>query len=171
MKTFLFKKINLFLSLTLLLFAATGCDSTDDDPAEMDIVAVANDAGFNTLVTAVAAADLEATLSGPGPFTVFAPTDAAFAALPDGTLDSLLEPDNQQTLASVLTYHVVSGEVTAEQVVGLSTAITVQGAEIQITVDNGTVFINGIEVIQTDVTASNGVIHVIDGVLLPPSLQ
>ncbi len=171
MKLHTFKNLSLFLSLALLVFAATGCDSTDDDPAEMDIVAVADGAGFNTLVTAVEAADLVSTLQGPGPFTVFAPTDAAFAGLPMGTLDNLLLPENKATLASILTYHVVAGEVTADQVVNLTTATTVQGEELQITVDNGTVYINGIQVTQTDVEASNGVIHIIDGVLLPPSAQ
>ncbi len=171
MKHHISKKLSLFLSLALLFFTATGCDSTDDDPEEMDIVAVATDAGFDTLVAAVEAADLVSTLQGPGPFTVFAPTDAAFAALPAGTLDNLLLPENKATLTSILTYHVVSGEVTADQVVNLSSATTVQGEALQITVDNGTVFVNGVEVIQTDVTASNGVIHIIDGVLLPPSIQ
>lgn len=171
MKLHIFKNFSLFLSLALLLFATTGCDSNSDDPAEMDIVAVADDAGFNTLVAAVEAADLVSTLQGPGPFTVFAPTDAAFAGLPMGTLDNLLLPENKETLASILTYHVVAGEVTADQVVNLTTATTVQGEELQITVDNGSVFINGVQVTQTDVEASNGVIHIIDGVLLPPSVQ
>ena len=172
MTAYIFRKANIFLSLTLLLFAATGCDSNEsDDPANMDIVQVATDAGFNTLVAAVSAADLVATLQGPGPFTVFAPTDAAFAALPTGTLDNLLLPENKATLASILTYHVVPGKVTADQVVNLTTATTVQGDEIAITVDNGTVRINGIAVTQTNVEASNGVIHIIDGVLLPPVSQ
>ncbi|MFK7848724.1 MAG: fasciclin domain-containing protein [Rhodothermales bacterium] len=167
MYTSILKKTNIFLTLTLLLFATTACDSNDDDPELGDIVQVATDGGFDTLVAAVAAADLVATLQGPGPFTVFAPTDAAFAALPAGTLDNLLLPENQATLAGILTYHVVSGNVTAEQVVNLTTATTVQGDDIAITVVDGTVFVNGIEVTQTDIEASNGVIHVINGVLLP----
>ena len=172
MYSFNLKKVNIFLSLALLLFATTACDSNDsDDVVEMDIVEVATDAGFNTLVAAVQAADLVSTLQGPGPFTVFAPTDAAFAGLPTGTLDNLLLPENKATLEAILTYHVVPGAVTADQVVNLTTATTVQGEDLQISVENGDVFINGIAVRQTDVTASNGVIHIIDGVLLPPSAQ
>ena len=172
MYSFIFKKMNTFLSLALLLFVTAACDSNDDsDDIDMNIVEVATDAGFNTLVAAVQAADLVSTLEGPGPFTVFAPTDAAFAALPAGTLDNLLLPENQGTLASILTYHVVAGEVTADQVVNLTSATTVQGEDLAITVDNGSVFINGVAVSQTDVMASNGVIHIIDGVLLPPSAQ
>jgi uncharacterized surface protein with fasciclin (FAS1) repeats len=151
---------------------ATGCDSSDsDDTVEMNLVEVAADAGFDTLVAAVEAADLEATLQGPGPFTVFAPTDEAFAGLPEGTLESLLLPENKALLTSVLTYHVVAGEVTAEDVVGLTSATTVQGEALTITVEGGVVFINGVEVTQTDIEASNGIIHIIGGVLLPPSVQ
>ena len=156
----------------LLFFTLSACDSTDNNEApELDIVQVADDAGFNTLVAAVKAADLESTLKGPGPFTVFAPTDAAFAGLPSGTLDNLLLPENKDLLASILTYHVVAGEVTSEQVVGLTTATTVQGEMLDIVVENGTVMINGVAVTQTDITAANGIIHIIDGVLLPPSVQ
>ncbi|NNE70184.1 MAG: fasciclin domain-containing protein [Rhodothermales bacterium] len=122
---------------------------------------------FNTLVTAVQAADLVATLEGPGPFTVFAPTDAAFAALPDGTVESLLQPDNKDQLVDILTYHVIAGEVTSEQVLGLTSATTVQGGEISIEIVDGTVLINGATLLQADIEASNGVIHVIDSVLLP----
>lgn len=163
-------KMSIYTFLALFTFAIVGCDSNDDDPEEMpDIVQVATDAGFNTLVTAVSAADLVETLQGPGPFTVFAPTDAAFALLPDGTLDNLLLPENQAALADILTYHVVSGRVTAADVVTLTTATTVQGEDIAITVVDGTVFLNGVEVSSTDVEASNGIIHIIEGVLLPPS--
>lgn len=172
MKFSIIKKANTFLAIALLVFATTGCDSNDPDEAPaLDIVETATDAGFNTLVAAVQAADLVSTLQGDGPFTVFAPTDAAFAALPAGTLDDLLLPENKATLESILTYHVVAGEVTADQVVNLTTATTVQGEELQITVENGDVFINGVAVAQTDVMASNGVIHIINGVLLPPSAQ
>ncbi len=167
MYTSILKKTNIFLTLTFLLFATTACDSNDDDPVVGDIVQVATDGGFDTLVAAVSAADLVATLQGPGPFTVFAPTDAAFAGLPAGTLDNLLLAENQATLAGILTYHVVPGRVTADQVVNLTSATTVQGDDIAITVVDGSVFVNGIEVTQTDIEASNGVIHVIDGVLLP----
>jgi transforming growth factor-beta-induced protein len=131
-------------------------------------VAVA-DGRFTTLVAAVTAADLVETLSGEGPFTVFAPTDDAFAALPAGTLDSLLKPENKQQLTDILLYHVVSGKVMAADVVGLTSAPTVLGKDVTITVKDGKVFLNDtVQVIITDVEASNGVIHVIDAVLLPP---
>jgi len=131
-------------------------------------IAVADDR-FNTLVAAVTAADLVDTLNGEGPFTVFAPTDDAFAALPDGTLDSLLLPENKQQLTDILLYHVASGKVMASDVVGLSSAPTVLGQDITIKVEDGKVFLNDtVQVIITDIEASNGVIHVIDAVLLPP---
>lgn len=131
-------------------------------------VAVA-DGRFTTLVAAVEAAGLVETLSGEGPFTVFAPTDDAFAALPAGTLDSLLLPENKQQLTDILTYHVVSGKVMAANVVTLTSAPTVLGKDITITVKDGKVYLNDtVQVIITDVEASNGVIHVIDAVLLPP---
>ena len=131
-------------------------------------VAVA-DGRFTTLVAAVEAAGLVETLSGEGPFTVFAPTDDAFAALPAGTLDSLLLPENKQQLTDILTYHVVSGKVMAADVVTLTSAPTVLGKDITITVKDGKVYLNDtVQVIITDIEASNGVIHVIDAVLLPP---
>ena len=137
-------------------------------PGTIVDIAVA-DGRFNTLVAAVTAANLVDTLSGDGPFTVFAPTDDAFAALPAGTLDSLLLPENKQQLTDILLYHVVSGEVMASDVVGLSSAPTVLGKDIAITVKDGKVFLNDtVQVIITDIEASNGVIHVIDAVLLPP---
>ena len=169
---FFLGKSAVYVILALFSFATIGCDSNDDDEeVGPDIVQVATDNGFNTLVAAVQAADLVETLQGPGPFTVFAPTDAAFASLPSGTLESLLLPENKQLLTDILTYHVVASEVTAEQVVTLTSATTVQGEAIAITVENGTVFLNGVEVSATDVEASNGIIHIIDGVLLPPSTQ
>lgn len=131
-------------------------------------IAVA-DGRFTTLVAAVTAADLVETLSGEGPFTVFAPTDDAFAALPAGTLDSLLLPENKQQLTDILLYHVVSGKVMAADVVTLTSAPTVLGKDVTITVKDGKVFLNDtVQVIITDIEASNGVIHVIDAVLLPP---
>ena len=131
-------------------------------------IAVA-DGRFTTLVAAVEAADLVETLSGEGPFTVFAPTDDAFAALPAGTLESLLLPENKQQLTDILLYHVVPGKVMAADVTGLTSATTVLGKDITITVKDGKVFLNDtVEVIITDIEASNGVIHVIDAVLLPP---
>lgn len=134
------------------------------------IVEVAVDAGqFTTLVAAVQAAGLVDTLSGPGPFTVFAPTDEAFAALPPGTVESLLEPENRERLTAVLTYHVVAGKVTSADVVGLDTAETVQGASLRIsTTAAGGVRINDANVVGADVMASNGVIHIVDQVILPP---
>ena len=134
-----------------------------------DIVDTAVAAGsFNTLAAALEAAGLVDTLKGEGPFTVFAPTDDAFAALPAGTVDALLA--DIPALTDILLYHVVSGEVLAADVVGLSAAPTVQGSDISIEVVDGKVILNGnVEVVTTDVLASNGVIHVIDGVLLPPA--
>jgi uncharacterized surface protein with fasciclin (FAS1) repeats len=133
-----------------------------------DIVdtAVADD-DFNTLVAAIQAAGLVETLKGEGPFTVFAPTDEAFAKLPKGTLDSLLKPENKQKLASILTYHVVSGKVMAADVVKLTEAKTVNGQSLTINVKDGTVMVDSAKVIKTDIECSNGVIHVIDAVLLP----
>jgi uncharacterized surface protein with fasciclin (FAS1) repeats len=133
-----------------------------------DIVDTAVAAGaFTTLVAAVEAAGLVDTLKGEGPFTVFAPTDAAFAALPEGTVESLLKPENREQLVAILTYHVVPGKVTAADVAGLSEAATVNGASIDISVSYGTVKVDGATVVQADVMASNGVIHVIDQVILP----
>ncbi|MBM4362251.1 MAG: fasciclin domain-containing protein [Deltaproteobacteria bacterium] len=175
-----------FLKFTLLActlgLAACSSDSDDDSTADDgsgamggdaaapgDIVAVAQAAGsFETLVAAVTAADLVETLQGPGPFTVFAPTDDAFAALPAGTVDDLLKPENKAQLTAVLTYHVVAGKVTAADVVKLSDAKTVQGANVEIATMDGKVMINDATVVTADVMAKNGVIHVIDKVLLPP---
>ncbi len=136
-----------------------------DEPA--DIVDTAVAAGsFGTLVTAVTEAGLVETLKGDGPFTVFAPTDEAFAALPEGTLEALLA--DIPALTDILLYHVVAGEVCAADVVGLDSATTVQGSDISIEVVDGAVILNGVTmVVTTDIEASNGVIHVIDSVLLP----
>ncbi len=130
----------------------------------------AGNGSFGTLVAAVQAADLAETLSGPGPFTVFAPTDDAFAALPEGILDKLLLPENKATLAKILTYHVVSAEVLSSDIAA-GAVTTVEGGDVNIAVDAGTVTVNGAKVVQADVQASNGVIHVIDAVLLPPDLD
>lgn len=136
--------------------------------AEKDIVDTAVGAeGFNTLVAAVKAAGLVETLKGDGPFTVFAPTDAAFAKLPEGTVQNLLKPENKKKLVALLTYHVVPGKVTAKDVAKLSAAKTVQGSEAKISVSEGGVKIDGANVIKTDILCSNGVIHVIDAVILP----
>ncbi len=134
-----------------------------------DIVDVAASNGnFNTLVAAVQAAGLEDTLRGEGPFTVFAPTDAAFAALPDGTVESLLMPENKDQLVSILTYHVLPGAVMAADVVGAETTVeTVNGQAVTVDGTGDGVTINDANVTATDIEASNGVIHVIDSVLLP----
>ena len=139
----------------------------------MDIVDTAvADGRFTTLVTAVTAAGLVDTLKGAGPFTVFAPTDEAFAKLPAGTVENLLKPENLETLKNVLLYHVVAGNVMAADVVTLDgkTADTVAGSAVNISVKDGNVFLNEtVQVIITDIVTSNGVIHVIDAVLLPPA--
>jgi uncharacterized surface protein with fasciclin (FAS1) repeats len=133
-----------------------------------NIVETARDAGtFTTLIATIDRAGLESTLAGEGPFTVFAPSDEAFAQLPEGTVDSLLaEPAK---LAKVLTYHVVPGRVTAADVVGLTTAPTVNGEELPVSLD-GSVHIDGARVLNADIEASNGIIHVVDRVLLPASV-
>ena len=137
---------------------------------KMDIVDTAvADGRFTTLAAALQAAGLVETLKGEGPFTVFAPTDDAFAALPAGTLDSLLLPENKQQLTDILLYHVVSGKVMASDVVNLTSAPTVLGKDVTIKVQDGKVYLNDtVQVIITDIETSNGVIHVIDAVLLPP---
>ncbi len=136
-----------------------------------DIVDTAVAAGsFNTLVAAVKAAGLVDTLKGDGPFTVFAPTDEAFAKLPAGTVENFLKPENKDQLAAILTYHVVSGKVKAKDVVNLTEATTVQGSNVDIMVKDGAVVLNGnSNVVSTDIGTSNGVIHVIDTVILPPA--
>jgi len=129
-----------------------------------------NDSRFSTLVAAVKAADLVETLKGEGPFTILAPTNEAFAALPEGTVETLLKPESKAQLQAILTYHVIPAKAMAKDVVTMSEAPTVQGSPIQIKVRDGKVILNdSAEVIITDVAASNGVIHAIDTVLLPPS--
>ena len=133
-----------------------------------DIVDTAVGAGqFNTLAAALDAADLIGTLKGDGPFTVFAPTDDAFAKLPEGTVENLLKPENRDQLTAILTYHVVAGKVYAADVVKLDSATTVNGSDVTIAVNDGGVRIDNANVISTDIGASNGVIHVIDSVILP----
>ncbi|MEM7810380.1 MAG: fasciclin domain-containing protein [Planctomycetota bacterium] len=123
--------------------------------------------GFTTLVAAVKAADLVETLKGDGPYTVFAPTDEAFAALPEGTLDDLLLPENKEKLTQILLYHVVPGRVPASDVVNLVGADTAAGQKVSIAVEGDAVKVDGATVVSTDVEATNGLIHVIDAVLLP----
>ncbi len=136
-----------------------------------NIVATAVAAGsFKTLVTALEAADLVKTLEGPGPFTVFAPTDEAFAKLPPGTIENLLKPENKATLRRVLTYHVVAGTVMAADVVKVQTARAVSGDTLTVKAQGSVVRVDAAQVTKTDVVASNGVIHVIDAVILPKGL-
>ena len=134
----------------------------------MDIVDTAVSAGsFNTLVAAVKAAGLVDTLKGDGPFTVFAPTDDAFSKLPAGTVDDLLKPENKSKLQAILTYHVVAGKVMAADVTGIDSAKTVNGQSLSVKVEGDAVMIDNAKVIKTDILCSNGVIHVIDTVVLP----
>ena len=161
----MFRKTTIALTAAASMLASTAAFAAGHTK---DIVDTAIDAGsFETLVAAVQAADLVETLKGEGPFTVFAPTNAAFAKLPAGTVDTLLKPENKQKLTDVLTYHVVAGAVYASDVVELSEATTVQGGSIEITVSDGAVMVDNANVVTTDIEASNGVIHVIDGVILP----
>ncbi|MBS9718060.1 fasciclin domain-containing protein [Pseudohalocynthiibacter aestuariivivens] len=154
-----------FLSVTTAALLATPVFA---DSHSMDIVDTAVSAGsFNTLVAAVQAADLVDTLKGEGPFTVFAPTDEAFAALPEGTVESLLLPENKDQLVAILTYHVVSGKVMSGDIAGKKMDVaTVNGQSAMIDAMSG-VMIDGANVVQADIEASNGVIHVIDAVILP----
>ncbi|MGM0669290.1 MAG: fasciclin domain-containing protein [Gemmatimonadota bacterium] len=149
-----------------LVFSAPGIMSAQEPAPTMNIVETAVSAGsFNTLVTAVKAAGLVETLSGPGPFTVFAPTDEAFAQIPEADLNALLA--DKEALTAVLTYHVVPGDVMAADVAKLSTAKTVNGQSVDIKVMDGKVMIDGAEVISADIKTTNGVIHVINKVILP----
>ena len=147
---------------------AKDCD-TKAAAAPKDIVDTAVSAGsFKTLAAALTAADLIGTLKGDGPFTVFAPTDEAFAKLPKGTVEELLKPENKAKLVAVLTYHVVPGKVLAADVVKLKEAKTVQGSAVKIATREGKVKVDGANVVKTDIGCKNGVIHVIDAVILPP---
>ena len=154
--------------------STNGHDATAKDHGTMakaDIVDTAVSAGqFNTLVAAVKAADLVGTLKSDGPFTVFAPTDAAFDKLPAGTVENLLKPENKDKLVAVLTYHVLSGKVMAGDIAGKELMVpTVQGQKLDVNATGGKVMINGANVVGADIETSNGVIHVIDTVLLPKS--
>ena len=182
------KKIfNLFMIIAISAFAfACGGGNTNEEAdvleaeepevmeaepveeAQPNIVGLAVDTDFlSTLVAAVQAGDLVETLSGEGPFTVFAPTNDAFAALPEGTLDELLKPENKDQLVAILTYHVVAGKVMSTDLSDGMTAATVNGAEITIGTTDG-VTVNGANVTAADIEAANGVVHVIDAVILPP---
>jgi len=158
------------LSLALMTSVGTGVGLADcgKDHDAKDIVDTAVAAGnFKTLATALKAAGLIDTLKGEGPFTVFAPTDEAFAGLPEETLQDLLKPENREKLARILKFHVIRGKVMAERVARLREAATVQGSKVKIRSENGKVFVGKAAVIKTDIPCSNGVIHVIDTVIIP----
>jgi uncharacterized surface protein with fasciclin (FAS1) repeats len=152
-----------FLALTAATAIAMPAVAMDKDIVDTAVAA----GSFNTLAAALTAAGLVETLKGEGPFTVFAPTDAAFAALPAGTVEDLLKPENKDKLVAILTYHVVPGKVMSTDLTEGMTAATVQGANVTITLEGGPK-INGAVISSPDVEASNGVIHVIDSVILPP---
>ena len=159
---FLVAAVAVALSLSLGVLAGVKPEPTKD------IVDTAVAAGsFKTLVAALQAAGLVDTLKGKGPFTVFAPTDEAFAKLPPGTVEDLLKPENKAKLVSILTYHVVPGEVLSSQVIKMNSAKTVNGENLTIKVEDGTVMVDNAKVIKADILCSNGVIHVIDSVVLP----
>ncbi len=154
--------------IILLFFGLVTYAHAGSHGAKMDIVDTAVSAGsFNTLVTAVKAAGLVETLKGTGPFTVFAPTDDAFAKLPKGTVEDLLKPENKEKLQAILTYHVVPGKVMAADAVALDSAPTVNGQKFMISQKDGSVFVDNAKVVKTDIETTNGVIHVIDTVIIP----
>src|SRR6056297_777737 len=160
----MFRKTTIALTAAASMLASTAAFAAGHTK---DIVDTAIDAGsFETLVAAVQAADLVETLKGEGPFTVFAPTNEAFAALPEGTVEGLLKPENKDKLTSILTYHVVPGKVMSGDLSDGMTAATVEGGEVTIGTEGG-VTVDGANVVQADIEASNGVIHVIDGVIMP----
>jgi uncharacterized surface protein with fasciclin (FAS1) repeats len=156
------------LSISLLVGLVVMGAAQGGDVQGKDIVDTAVAGGsFKTLVTAVQAAGMVNTLKGVGPFTVFAPTDEAFAKLPAGTVEGLLQPENKAKLQAILTYHVVPGKVMAADVVKISAAKTVNGQPLSVSAKNGAVMVDNAKVVKTDIVASNGVIHVIDTVVLP----
>jgi uncharacterized surface protein with fasciclin (FAS1) repeats len=164
------------LSLMVLGLAATGCSDSDDPiptplndgPAALNIVETAASVDiFSTLVAAVEAAELVDTLANGGPFTVFAPTNEAFGALPPGTVDDLLLPENQGRLIEILTYHVVPEALDADQVLARDTLNTVQGGLLDVSTRGSDAFVNESQIIEVNIEASNGIIHVIDQVLIP----
>jgi uncharacterized surface protein with fasciclin (FAS1) repeats len=158
----------LAIGTTVLAMVVAGSNTTAAEAPTKDIVDTAVAAGsFTTLAKALEAAGLLETLKGPGPFTVFAPTDEAFAKLPAGTLETLLKPENRAKLTRILTYHVVPGRVMAADVVKLHSATAVSGDTITIATHGGGVTVDNAHVVKTDIVATNGVIHVIDAVILP----
>jgi len=170
-----FKQLAATLSAGMLFATGGLALAAEDKPGaskpgdKKDIVETAVEAGqFKTLAAALTAAGLVETLQGEGPYTVFAPTDKAFEKLPEGTVDTLLKPENKEKLTAILTYHVVPGKVKAADVVKMDKAKTVEGSDIAIEVDGETVKVNDAKVVKTDIMTSNGVIHVIDTVIMPP---
>ena len=164
-----FTALFLFVGLFISGQALAGGHSR---PVQKDIVDTAISAGsFNTLTTDLQTADLVDALKGDGPFTVFAPTNKAFSKLPEGTVEMLLKPENKALLTQVLTYHVVSGKVMAEDVMSLTSATTVEGSDVKVVTAMGKVMIDDATVTKADVKTSNGVIHVIDTVLLPAEVK
>jgi uncharacterized surface protein with fasciclin (FAS1) repeats len=163
------RKISIFTALAAaLVLLATETFAGGYGKKQSDIVDTAVSAGtFNTLAAALEAGDLIVTLKGDGPYTVFAPTDEAFAKLPAGTVEMLLLPENKDKLVAILTYHVVPGKVSAAEVITMTSAPTANGSDIAISIVDETVFINDSRVVATDIEASNGIIHVVDSVLLP----
>ncbi len=157
------KRIALALALSLLSLSLAASAASRKDIVDTAVAA----GNFKTLAAALKAAGLVDTLKGNGPFTVFAPTDEAFAKLPAGTVDNLLKPENHDKLVAILTYHVVAGKVMASDVVKLHEAKTVNGKDVKIMADGGKVMVDNANVVKTDIVCSNGVIHVIDSVILP----
>ena len=161
---------SLIVSTFMTLGVATNDVAIDPVNNDKTIVAIAANTEFlSTLVAAVTAGDLVDVLGSEGPFTVFAPTNEAFAALPAGTLESLLKPENKETLVAILKYHVVPGKVMSTDLSDGMKAATANGAELTINIKDGKVMVNGANVTAADISASNGVVHVIDAVILPPS--
>ena len=153
--------------IPVLIAGVVAAMAVASNASAADLVDTAVSGQFNTLVAAVKAAGLVDALKGPGPFTVFAPTDEGFAKLPPGTLENLLKPENKDELRKILLYHVVAGRVTANDVVKLNSAKTLEGSSLPVHANNSGVMVGNAHVTKTDIAASNGVIHVIDTVLLP----
>lgn len=163
---------HLFRAALLVCLSFPALAGHHEKSDKQDIVAVASaNEDFSTLVTAVKAAGLVGTLKQKGPYTVFAPTNDAFDNLPDGTLDMLLKPENKDKLKKVLTYHVVAQKVTAKQAMNMSAADSVEGSNLTLMTSDGNVMVNDATVVKADIMASNGIIHVIDKVILPPNLM
>ncbi|WP_395376692.1 fasciclin domain-containing protein [Marinicella sp. W31] len=164
------QKIYLIVMACSVLFMTGLVTAGNSSTSQKDIVTTASEAGFSTLVKALEATGLDKVLAGEGPFTVFAPSDAAFAKLPAGQLETLLMPENRGQLTDILSYHVLDGKMAAADVVKQNQAATVQGQPLSIRVEDGLVLLNDdAQVLKTDIKTSNGIIHVIDTVILPPN--